>query len=148
MIALLRVSSSRANISACRNTTLPLGLLIYPQIRYYERFPRGGPLVRGLRENKTSTTFVTTAARLNSARFQATIYSTSCVSYSPPTCSSSASCCYLLRLLFGDFSFPFFPFLLFFSSPLLSFPLLIKGHALRVHATIRGNWRYVGCRDR
>lgn len=67
---------------------------------------------------------VTTAARLNSARFQATIYSASCVSYSPPTCSSTASRRYLLRVLFGDFSFPFFPsFLPSFSFPFPSPPL-------------------------
>lgn len=74
---------------------------------------------------------VTTAARLNSARFQATIYSASCVSYSPPTCSSTASRRYLLRVLFGDFSFPFFPsflpsFSFPFPSPLPLFPFFIS----------------------
>ena len=82
--------------------------------------------------NKRQRRWCTTAVRLNSARFQATIYSTSCVSCSPPTCSSALRGCYLLRVLFGDSSFPFFLFfLLHFPLPfffLLHSPLRVKEH--------------------
>lgn len=98
---------------------------------------------------------VTTAARLNSARFQATIYSASCVSYSPPTCSSTASRRYLLRVLFGDFSFPFFPsFLPSFSFPFPSpppslplFPFFISLLNRRASQSDRirlAEWKYIG----
>lgn len=97
---------------------------------------------------------VTTAARLNSARFQATIYSASCVSYSPPTCSSTVSRRYLLRVLFGDFSFPFFPsFLPSFSFPFPSppslplFPFFISLLNRRASQSDRirlAEWKYIG----
>lgn len=106
---------------------------------------------RGARQRRSSwinvNDDVTTAARLNSARFQATIYSASCVSYSPPTCSSTASCRYLLRVLFGDFSFPFFPsFLPFLLLPSLSFPfyLIIKRRASQSDRIGVAEWEYIG----
>lgn len=60
----------------------------------------------------------TTAVRLNSARFQTTIYSTSCVSCSPPTCSSAlrAVICSGYCSVISRFRLFFSPFFLSFAS--------------------------------